>query len=212
MQGHVSRVLRALRESAKKGRPCLGIAVIAGLARLTPSETWAVVEELEARGLVRISGDRVCYTGALDRVEEIFLGPLISRVLERIRSRRDVIHSAEAVRGSVPFADIVIARRDGIIFLVRLVKREPPERLVAIARKLAKVARRVAEGKEELPIGRLAPRIIVPVLVSEHGAPRIIEGVVFKPAEKLFELVLNPWPEINHPLTRVYRVYQSSST
>ena len=207
MQRPASRVLRVLRENAKKGRPCLSVAVIAGLVRLAPSEVRAVVEELEIRGLARINGDHVCYTGALDRVEEVFLGPLISRVMERIRSRRDIVYRAEEVKGSVPFVDIVIARRDGIIFLVRLVRGEPPERLVAIARKLAKVSRRVAEGKEELPIGRLTPRIIIPVLVSEHGAPRIIEGVVFKPAEKLIELVLNPWPEINHPLTRVYRVH-----
>jgi len=212
MQRHASRVLRVLRESAKRNRPCLSIATIAGLARLTPSEASAAAEELEARGLARINGDRVCYSGALDHVEEVFLGPLIGRVLERIRSRRDIVYSVEEVRGSIPFVDIVIARRDGIVFLVRLARREPPERLVAIARKLARVARRVAEGKEELPIGRLAPRIIVPVLVSEHGAPRIIEGIVFKPAENLIELVLNPWPEINHPLTRVYRVRQSSST
>ncbi len=212
MQRHLFRVLRVLRESARKGRPCLGVAMVAGLARLTPSEVRAAAEELEARGLARINGDRVCYNGALDRAEEVLLNPLISRVLEYISSRRDIVYGVEEVRGSIPFVDIIIARRDGIVFLIRLVRREPLERLVAIARKLAKIARHVAEGKEELPVRRLALRMVVPVLVGEHGASRIIEGVVFKPADRLVELVLNPWPEINHPLIRAYTVRQSSST
>ena len=209
-----SRVLRVLRERARKGSSCVTIPVLAGLTRLTPSEVRAIVDELASRRLVVVSGDRVCYTGLLGPQQDVglVLSRELRRALEKIRARRDIIYSLEVVAGSLPFIDLVIARRDGIVFLVKVVKREPSERLVAIARKVARIARRVAEGKEKLPLSHLPVRVVVPVLVADYGAPRLVEGVLFKPALGLVDLVFSPEPEISHPLVRIYRRQLSSSS
>ncbi|BEP18488.1 hypothetical protein PYJP_18400 [Pyrofollis japonicus] len=202
-----TRLLRVLRESAKRGKPCRRIVVIAAEARLTPSEVEEAARRLEEKGLVAVYGDRVCYSGALDShsAGQEVAGPRLRRVLSKLANRRDLVKLVMPVSGMLSYVDYLVLRRDGILFLIRIVEREPPDRLVSLARRLARKARRIAEGKESIEVKEVnSVRLIVPVLVAEYGAPRLIEGVLFKPADMLYELILNPHLELSHPLVRVY--------
>lgn len=196
------RVLRALRRLASR-RGCATLAELAAETRLAPSEVEEALTELEERRLVVVSGSRVCYTGG--GWEEAETGRELRRVLEALASRRSIIASVRrAVLG--PFHVVIASRRDGIVYVILPVEgREPPERLVAWARRLARLLRREAEeGCQDLPGIGVEPRLLVPVLASDYGAPRIIEGVAYRPAAKLLELAAEPETLLSDPMARFY--------
>jgi hypothetical protein len=115
------------------------------------------------------------------------------------------------VSRTLPHVDYIVVRRDGIVFLIHVVRRgEAGERLEAIARKLARQARRVADGIVELDLGRVKPRLVIPLLVGDYGAPRLVEGVVYRPASKLLEAITSPETITTIPTARYY-VYRKAS-
>ena len=196
-------MLRVLRESSQRGRGCLSLATIAARARLSLSEVREALDELEARGIVLVSGDIACYTGFESQPEPLERGGLVEEILSRLRGFRRVVASVVRV-SSIPHVDYIVARRDGIVFAIHIVRRgEAGERLEAIAAKLARQARRIAEGSYalELPVKL---KVVVPVLAANHGAPRLVEGVVFRPAQKLEEHIIDPSPILSDPHARYY--------
>jgi len=204
------RVSQALRRLARR-RNCVSIAEVAAEARLTPSDVREALEGLEKKRLVIVSGDRVCYTGGPVDEQNYVIGPELRRVISEVRSRRSIIASVyELERG--PLRLLVVARRDGIVFVVLPVSgREPTERLVGLARRLARLARRLAEdGCHDLPAGCCTPRLVVPVLASDYGAPRLVEGIVFRPARSLLALIIGPEPILSDPFARIYECNQQA--
>jgi hypothetical protein len=199
------RVLRVLREAAESGRPCLSLAVLAARARLSLSEAREAADELEGRGVALVSGDKVCYAGFEAGQSGVEEGPAV-RAVEGLARRRSVIAFVGRVSTSIPYVDYVVARRDGVVFLVRIVRRgEAGERLEHIAKKLAMQARRLAEGRltVDLPV---KPKLVIPLLVGDYGAPRLVEGVAYRPAAKLAEAVLSPETITGSPPARYYTV------
>ena len=198
------RVLKVLQERSLRGRSCVTLAVIAADARLSLSEAREAADELERAGIALVSGDKVCYVGFEASQELPSRGPALDAILS-LAKRRSIIVAVTDVSKSIPYVDYVVARRDGIIFLIHIVRRgESGERLEAVARKLARQARRLAEGRVELDLPR-EPTIIIPLLAGDYGAPRLVEGVAYRPASKLAEAVLTPETITAIPAARYYR-------
>lgn len=198
------RVVRALRRLARR-RSCVSVAELAAEARLTPSDVHRALEVLEHKRLVVVSGDKVCYIGGVLDEQAHAIGRELRRVLDEARSRRSIVASVYEVERS-PLRVVVIVRRDGVVFAVLPVTgREPAERLAGLARRLARLARRIAEqGCNEFCVDRITPRLVVPVLASDYGAPRLIEGVLFRPARGLLNLIIEPGAALSDPFVRVY--------
>jgi DNA-binding Lrp family transcriptional regulator len=197
------KVLRAIKEAAGQGKPCITLAALAAKARLSLSEVREAVDELERAGAAIVSGDKVCYVGFEAGIAGLPEGPAVKAV-ESLARRRSVVAAVEKVAASIPYVDYIVARRDGVIFLIHIVRRgESGERLEAIARKLARQARRIAEGQLDVSLP-VKPRLVIPLLLGDYGAPRLVEGVAFRPAAKLAEAILSPETIIESPLARYY--------
>ena len=200
-----SRVLRVLREAAGEGRACLTFAVLAARAKLSIGEVREAADELEEAGVALVSGDKVCYVGFEAGQLEAVEGPAV-RAIEGLARRRSIVAFVGRVSASIPYVDYVVARRDGIVFLIHIVRRgESGERLEAIARKLAVQARRLAEGRLEVDIP-VKPKLVIPLLAGGYGAPHFVEGVAYRPAAKLTEAILSPETITGSPLSRYYTV------
>jgi len=202
--GVEKRVIQALQRLIRR-RSCVSVAELAAEARLAPSDVHRALEVLERRRLVAVSGNKVCYIGgALDEQAHV-IGRELRRILDEARSRRSIVASVYEVKRS-PLRVVVIVRRDGIVFAVLPVtSREPAERLVGLARGLARLARRAAEqGCSEFCVDHVTPRLVVPVIASNYGAPRLIEGVLFRPARGLLDLIIELEAALSDPFVRVY--------
>ncbi len=206
MRREASRVLKVLQEASRRGRSCMSLAYLAASSRLSLGEVRDAVDELAARGVVIVSGDTVCYTG-FEAEPEPAEGPAV-RALEALARRRSVVAVVERL-SAIPYVDYVVARRDGVVYLVHIVRRgESGERLEAIARKLAAQARRLSQGRIGLDLP-VKVKIVIPLLLGDYGAPRLVEGVAYRPAAKLLEVVLSPETITSNPLARYYAVEQN---
>ncbi len=202
-----AKVRAYLRRLAERGRRCLPRSLLLARLRLTPSELEEALERLEREGVVAVGEQEVCYTGAIEAHEDLSYEE-VAAALRRLAGLRSIVSWWREVRGVVPHVDLVIVRRDGVGFALRVVTgRLPPERLVAEVRHVARAARRLAEDDnlwEECCPGARRPRLLVPLVVLRRGAPRLVEGVPVYPLERAEQVIRDPSPLLSDPAVRVY--------
>ncbi len=197
-----------------RGRRCVDRVTLLARLRLTPGELDEALEVLEREGVVAVGVSEVCYTGALEALEDRAYMEIVEEVRGLTRLRSIVAYVKDA-RGVLPHIDVIVSRRDGVGFAARvLTGRLPPERLVAEAKHVARTVARLAEEPnmwEECCMGLKPPNTLVPVIVIRRGAPRVVEGVPVRPLDMFLSLVRDPSPLLADPVVRVYRVAYVSS-
>jgi hypothetical protein len=212
MAGAVAKVRSYLRRMVERGKRCTSRSTLLARLRLTPSELEEALEELEREGVVAVGETEVCYTGAIEPHEDLAYEEML-KPLRRTAELRTIVQWYRVTRGLLPHVDMVLVRRDGTGFALRLVTgRLPPERLVAEARHLARISRRLMEDDElwaSCCEGLARPKQLVPIVVVQRGAPRLVEGVPVQPLERARQLIIDPSPVLSDPLVRTYRLEPS---
>ncbi len=198
----IPRVLRILRDLSLRGKKCVRLVTLLSMTRLTPSELEKALLELEAKGLIVFSGPEVvCYVGFFGD-HSTSSAEMLSAIKELGRLKRFIDYVRD-VRGAIIGADAIVARRDGICFVVRIATGKlPPERLVAEARRLVRVAQRLLSEWNSI-IGTRKPRLVIPVVLYRRGAQRLIDGVLATNITRFRELVVDPSPLLSDPRIRL---------
>jgi len=194
------RILRTLRE-----RKCLDVYTIAGICRLSISEVWRILRELEDRRMVVIEDDRVCireYVVGEEELAEEVVNVMVKEGYEVISRLQEKDYYEVLVAPS----RLLRAKGIHIAFYIRvLAGRIPLQRLIVNCKELC---RRASSSSVQAQL-RGRARIVVPLLVVKRGAKRVIEGVMVIPITLLHTIASSPSALEYEPYIRRY--YISSS-